>query len=230
MTIPKNDKETDRRGYILVAIGLSFVLIGFFLLVITSATNMITYETRHFFWDSLAPVISYSIVIGSFVTVIGIALSKRISNALSYASVTGGFILIFVGAYLLLTNWVPNNINILGFDNFSTFFAATFFSYIFSGVFFMAVGVITGLKIRNRLAYVSIAGGLAIMLFGISILLINLADHLSTNYYLNLQLSWAPIISYSLIIGFIFVVIGLAYLATVATHRQQKPDSLNRGL
>ena len=96
----------------------------------------------------------------------------------------------------------------------------------FSGAFFIVVGVIIGLKIRNRIAYVTITGGSAIMLFGISMLLTNLADHLSTNYYLNLQLSWAPFISNSLIIGSAFVLVGVTYLIVVGSRRHRKTANL----
>ena len=216
----------NRWEYAPIAIGLTLVLIGLFILVLSIATDSITYENRYFFWDSLAPVISYSMIIGSFVAVIGVAVLKRISNALSYASISGGFFLIFIGGYMLLTNWIPNNINTLGFDNFSTFFAVTFYSYMFSGAFFIALGVIIGLKIKNRVAYVTVTGGSAIMLFGISMLLTNLADHLSTNYYLYLQLSWAPFISNSLIIGSVFVLVGVAYLIVVGSRRHRKTANL----
>ena len=103
----------NRWGYAPIAIGLTLVLIGLFILVLSIATDSITYENRYFFWDSLAPVISYSMIIGSFVAVIGVAVLKKISNALSYASISGGFFLIFIGGYMLLTNWIPNNINTL---------------------------------------------------------------------------------------------------------------------
>ena len=135
-----------------------------------------------------APIIAYSIVAGTFVAVIGVAILRKITNKLSYASIVGGFILILIDVYTLFINWVKPNINIIGFDNFSIF-SVSFFSYLMAGAFLIVIGIILGSTVRNKLGYVSIAGGLALILIGASVLMVNLESHTSPNWYLNLRLS-----------------------------------------
>jgi hypothetical protein len=149
--------------------------------------------------------------VGAFLAVVGIAIFIGIRNILSYTSITGGFILILIDVYTLFINWVKPNINIIGYDNFSSF-SLSFFSYLMAGAFFMILGIIVGLRVKGKLGYVSLTGGLALILIGVSILMVNLGDHTSPNWYLNLRLSWEPVISYSLIAGALFVSVGTAYL------------------
>ena len=210
------DKEVRNKwGYAPIAGGLALILLGVVALVIQLVVNSdlftgISYLDRFNFWYFWAPIISYSLIAGAFLAVIGIAILTGIRNKLSYASIACGFILILIEAYTLLTNWVESNINIIGFDNFSSF-SASFFSYLIAGVFLMVLGIIVGLRVRNRLAYVSITGGLAILLIGVPTLMVNLA---AINFFINLynlRESWGPIISYSLIVGAFFVVVGTVY-------------------
>ncbi len=207
------DKQVRNKwGYAPIAVGLALIFFGIIILVVSIVTNGITYETAHFFWHFLAPLISYSLVVGSFVTVIGLAILRKITNVFSYVSITCGFILIIIDVYTLLINSIYPYINDIGFDNLNT---VSLFSYLMAGAFFMTLGIIIGLRVRGKIGYVSIAGGLALILLGVSILWFNLETHTSSNLYLNLRLSWAPAISYSLIAGTFFAVVGTAYLIWV---------------
>jgi hypothetical protein len=211
------DKQVRNKwGYAPIAGGSALILLGVAALVIQLVVNGdlftgVSYLDRFNFWYFWAPIISYSLIAGAFLVVVGIAILTGIRNKLSYASIAGGFVLMLVGAYTLLTNWVESNINSIAFDNFSVF-SASFFSYLTAGVFLMVLGIILGLRVRNKLAYVSIACGLAILLIAASTLTVNLAAiNLFINLY-NLRESWNPIISYSLIAGAFFVVVGAVYL------------------
>jgi hypothetical protein len=216
----------NKWGYAPIATGLGLVLLGVVTLTVQLIVNgdlfsFTNYADRFNFWYFWAPIISYSLIVGAFLAVVGIAIFRGIRNILSYASITGGFILILIDVYTLFVNWVKPNINVIGYDDFSSF-SVGLFSYLMAGAFFMVLGIIVGLRVKGKLGYVSISGGLALVLIGVSILLVNLGDHTSQDWYLNLRLSWEPFISYSLIAGTLFVAVGTAYL-TMVRNRSRKP-------
>jgi putative Mn2+ efflux pump MntP len=217
------DKQVRNKwGYAPIACGLILILIGISILMVNIWSNQFSaygYANRYNFWYVQAPIIAYSIVAGTFVAVIGVAILRMITNKFSYASIVGGFILILIDVYTLFINWVKPNINIIGFDNFSSF-SVSFFSYLMAGAFLIVIGIILGLTVRNKLGYVSIAGGLALILIGASALMVNLESHTSPNWYLNLRLSWAPVISYSLIVGAFLVVVEIVYLIRVRNRNR----------
>lgn len=218
--------KLEINGVMPLAAGLALVLLGVVTLTVQLIINgdlfsFTNYADRFNFWNYWAPIISYSLIVGAFLEVIGIAIFKGIRNIFSYASITGGFILLLIDVYTLFVNWVKPNINVIGYDNFSSF-SLSFFSYLMAGAFFMVLGIIVGLRVKGKLCYVSISGGLALVLIGVSILLVNLGDHTSQDWYLNLRLSWEPVISYSLIAGALFVAVGTAYL-TMVRNRSRNP-------
>ncbi len=221
------DKQVrDKWGYASISCGIALILVGVFIFVIAFVTNNIIYETRYSFWDYWAPVAMYLMITGAFLAAVGKEYLVRARSRwgyMGYVWIASGFISIIIDISQLL-DWIHRSINVLGFENFSMI-SESFFSYLMESLFFIIVGLILGLKTRNKLAYITIAGGLAIMLVGISVLLNNLAYHLSTHYYLNLQLSWAPIISYSLIIGSILVVIGTVYLIITPKIESKKTSN-----
>jgi uncharacterized membrane protein YhaH (DUF805 family) len=221
------DKQVRNKwGYAAIAVGFAFIIIGVSILMVNIQNNQFSafgYANRDNFWYFQAPIIAYSIVAGSFLAVIGVAILRKITNIFSYVSITCGFILTIIDVNSLFVNWVKPNINIIGFDNFSGF-STSFFSYLMSGAFFIVLGIILGLKFRGKLGYVSIAGGLAVMLVGVSILMVNLGDHTSSNWYLNLRLSWAPVISYTLIAGALLVAVGTGYLIKVRSRNQRNQE------
>ena len=145
---------------------------------------------------------------------------RKISNIFSYVLITGGFILTIIDVNSLFVNWVKPNINVIGFDNFSSF-SVSFFSYLMSGAFLIVLGIILGLKVRGKLGFITIAGGLAVLLYGVSILMVNLEIIFDYQWappvsdWFILQQSWAPVISYSLIAGALLVAVGTGYLVKV---------------
>jgi len=214
-------RTKNKWGYAPISVGLWLIILGLAILIFNIGNNQFSaygYSNRDNFWYFQAPIIAYSIVSGSFITVIGVAILRKITNILSYVSITVGFVLTIIDVNSLFVNWVKPNINIIGFDNFSSF-SSLFFSYLVAGAFFMVLGIMLGLKLRGKLGYVTITGGLAVMLVGISVLMVNLEYHTSPDWYLNLRLSWAPIISYSLITGMLIEVVGALYLIMVR-HRK----------
>jgi len=222
------DKQVRNKwGYAPIAGGLSLILLGVAALLTQFLVNSnlftgVSYLDRCNFWYFWAPVISYSLIMGAFLAVVGIAILVRIRNKSSYVSIAGGFILMIIAVYTLLTDWVESNINVIAFDNFSGF-SATFFSYLIAGTFLMLLGIIVGLRVRDKLAFVSIAGGLALFLVGVSVLMVNLA---TVNFFINLynlRESWNPVISYTLIAGAFFVVVGTVYLMR-ARNRRRLPE------
>ena len=94
----------------------------------------------------------------------------------------------------------------------------------------MFLGIILGLKVRGKLGYITIAGGLAVILYGISILMVNLEIIFDyqwappvSNWFI-LQQSWAPIISYTLIAGALSVAVGTGYLIKVRSGNQRNQE------
>jgi roadblock/LC7 domain-containing protein len=218
-------KPQNKMGYALIAVGFALILIGLIILMINIGNNQFSaygYANRFNFWYFQAPIIAYSIVAGSFVAVIGIAILSKITNVISYVSIIFGFVLSIIDVNSLFVDWVKPNINIIGFGNFSSF-SSGFFSYLMAGAFFAVLGIILGLNVRGKLGYISVTGGLAVMLVGVSVLMVNLGDHTSSDWTLNLRLSWAPVIFFSLITGMLIVIVGTAYLIVV---RHKKLDDI----
>ena len=86
--------------------GLVLILIGLSILLVKIGSNQFSaYRLRKSiqFLYVQVPIIAYSIVAGTFVAVIGVAILRKITNKLSYASIVGGFTyLIMFTDYLLI--------------------------------------------------------------------------------------------------------------------------------
>jgi len=209
-----NKQVRNKWGYAPIVAGFFLFAFGVVALTIQLIVNSdlftgVSYLDRFNFWYFWAPIISYSLIAGALFVVVGIAILKGIRNPLSYASIAGGFILIIIDAYTLFINFINPHINAIGFSNLDS---VSFFSYLMAGAFFIILGIIVGLRVTGKIGYVSITGGLAFLLLGVSILMVNLESHTSPNWYINLRYSWASVISYSLIAGALFVAVGTAYL------------------
>jgi hypothetical protein len=106
-------------------------------------------------------------------------------------------------------------------------FEVTLFAYLLIGSFLIVLGIILGLRVRGKLGYVSLAGGLSILLFGLSILIVNFEsnNYLLPDWYSDLKMSWNILISSSLIIGALFAILGAISLLLMLRHR--KTTNLN---
>jgi heme/copper-type cytochrome/quinol oxidase subunit 2 len=150
-------------------------------------------------------------------------------------SITAGFSLIAIEAYKLAATLegtyehfsASSGLVGIGWGNFQQYWALDFFSSLMAACFLIVLGIILGLKVRNKLGYVTIAGGVAIMLVGVSILAANLATSLNyypPNYYFSLQVAWNTTISFFLIIGALLVVVGTVYLIKVRNRNRRNQE------
>lgn len=211
------DKQVRNKwGYAPIAGGLASILIAVVVLNLELETNNSNYLNYSVFYKFWVPIISFCLIAGAFFVVIGVVYLRKIRNKWSYSSITGGFTLIAIEAYKLAATLEGTHEQFgIGWSDFQQYWALGFFSVLMAGLFLIVLGIILGLRIRNKPGYVTIAGGLAIMLVGASILAANLATSLNyypPNYYFSLQVAWNTTISFFLIIGAIFVVVGTVYL------------------
>jgi hypothetical protein len=139
------------------------------------------YANRFSFWFFWAPVITFLLILGSFIAVIGSAIFRNIRSKLSYALISAGFILIAANAYSLFTNFIVPYINALGLDNLDSI---SFFSYLTAGIFLIALGFIVALHTLNRWTLVSLAGGFALIFLGSSLLFFGIAITIGIDLYL----------------------------------------------
>ncbi|MGA2680552.1 MAG: hypothetical protein ABSF44_01985 [Candidatus Bathyarchaeia archaeon] len=205
----------------MVAIALIPIAIGFLLIIISvlelqNTTNQVANAYWIHFYKSIVPIISICLVAGAFLVVIGGVYLKNIRNKWSYSSITVGFSLIAVeAAELAITLKGTQGPSGIGWGDFQQHWALSFFSVLMAACFLIVLGIILGLKTKNKLGYVMVTGGFAVMLVGASVLAANLAtslDYYPPNYYFSLQAAWNTTISYFLIIGAIIVATGTGYL------------------
>jgi hypothetical protein len=219
------DKQVRNKwGYAPMAGGLASILIAAAILNLeleTNGSNYLNYTVFYKFW---VPTISFCLIAGAFLVVIGVVYLRKFRNKWSYASITAGFTLIAIEAYKLAFTLEGTYEQFgIGWSDFQQYWALDFFSVLMAGAFLIVLGIILGLRVRNKLGYVTITGGLAIMLVGASILAANLASSLNyypPNYYFSLRVAWNATISFFLIIGALFVVVGTAYLMMVRNRNR----------
>jgi hypothetical protein len=211
------DKQVRNKwGYAPIAGGLASILIAAVILNLELETNSSNYLNYTVFYKFWVPIISFCLIAGAFFVVIGVVYLREIRSKWSYASIGAGFTLIAIEAYRLAFTLEGTYEQFgIGWSNFQQYWALDFFSVMMAGAFLIVLGIILGLRVRNKLSYVTITDGLAIMLVGASILASNLATSLNyypPNYYFSLQVAWNTTISFFLIIGAFFVVVGTVYL------------------
>ncbi|MGA2385326.1 MAG: hypothetical protein ABSG33_02200 [Candidatus Bathyarchaeia archaeon] len=212
------DKQVRNKwGYLPVAEGCFLIFAAIAILMLELQTNNSNYSNYTVFYKFWIPIISLCLIAGAFSVVIGVAYLRRIRNRWSYASITAGFSLIAIEAYKLAATLEGTYEQFgIGWSDFQQNWAPYFFSGLMAACFLIVLGIILGLKVRNKLGYVTITGGLAVMLVGASILAANLATSLNyypPNYYFSLQVAWNTSISDFLIVGALIVAVGIVYLA-----------------
>lgn len=199
--------------------------------VLTGALN----NNRNDFWISFyhfwVQVVAFCLITGAFFVVIGVMYLFNIRNKWSYASITVGFGLVaFEATDLAITLRGTQGPGGIGWDYFKKYLALELFSGLMAAYFLIVLGIILGLKVRNKLGYVIITGGAAIMLVGAFILAANLATSLNyypPDYYFSFRIAWNNIISYFLIIGALIVAAGAAYLIAIRRRNRNAQELLS---
>jgi hypothetical protein len=217
------DKQVRNKwGYLPVAEGCFLIFAAIAILMLELQTNSSNYLNYTVFYKFWVPIISLCLIAGAFSVVIGVVYLRKIRNRWSYASITAGFSLIAFEAYKLAATLEGTYEQFgIGWSDFQQYWALYFFSGLMAACFLIVLGIILGLKIKNKLGYVTITGGFAIMLVGASILAANLATSLNyypPNYYFSLQVAWNTTISNFLIAGALIVAVGTAYLIRVRSR------------
>jgi hypothetical protein len=207
-------------GFISIIGGFASILIAVFIFL--QAINNYDYTDYTAFYNFWFPLVSFCFVASAFFMVIGIIYLRNIRGKWSYASIAAGCSLIAIVMYELAATIKSTRFNgsvvMAGWDDFQQHWSLDFFSGVMAACFFIVLGIILGLKVKNKLGYVIITGGFAVMFVGISVLAANLATSLNyypPNYYFSLQVAWNTTISYSLIAGASIVAVGTAYLLRV---------------
>jgi hypothetical protein len=212
-----NKQVSYEGGYMLIAVGflLIFMTVAILTLALNNSGNDFWISFYHFWFQ----VVSFCLITGAFFVVIGAVYLFNIRHKWSYASITVGFsLIVFEVTELAVTLQGTQGPGGIGWGYFQEDLALGFFSGLMAACFFIVLGIILGLKFRNKLGYVIIIGGVAIMLVGASILAANLATSLNyypPDYYFSLRLAWNATISYFLIIGLFTVVAGAGYFIVV---------------
>ena len=220
-------KNRNYLGYASLAIGFLLIIVA--VLELQDTTTQVTNAYWIFFYKSLIPAISICLVAGAFFVVIGGVYLKNIRNKWSYSSITVGFSLIAVEATeLAITLQGTQGPSGIGWGDFQQHWSLDFFSGLMAACFLIVLGIILGLKVRNKLGYVIITGGFAVLLVGITVLAANLAtslDYYPPNYYFSLQEAWNTTVSYFLIIGALIVAVGLGLEAFAGSVKKRQISS-----
>jgi hypothetical protein len=211
-------RTKNRLGYAPVAVGFLLIVLGVIILLVELSNNDLngfnasSWTSFYQFWVA---IISLCFVAGAFLVVVGVVSLTRITNLFSYALLAGGFALIILEVYRLVIQVQGEGYLGIGWSDFQSNWSLGFFSFLVTGIFLILVGIILGLRIRYKVGYVIMNAGSAIMLFGLFILSTNLATSLNyypSDYLFSLQEAWNSIIYYSLIVGVLLMIIGVAYL------------------
>lgn len=223
--------EKDKRGYIPVATGLFLILIASFIFL--QAINNYGYTNYTVFYNFWFPLVSFCFVAGAFSIIIGIVYLRNIRSKWSYASIIVGCSLLAIAMYELAatikSTSFSGRIVMITWGDFQQHLSLDFFSGVMAACFFMVLGIILGLKVKNKIGYAIIAGGFAVLLVGITVLAANLVTSLNyhpPNYYFSLQIAWNATISYFLIIGALMIIAGIGYLIIIVRHL--KPANLRK--
>jgi hypothetical protein len=191
------------------------------------ATNQVANAYWIHFYKFLVPIISICLVAGAFLVVIAGMYLKNIKNKWSYSSVTVGFSLIAADAAELITTLEGAQGPIgIGWGDFQQHWSLSFFSVFMAACFLIVLGIILGLRTKNKLGYVIVTGGFVVMLAGASVLATNLVtnlDYYPSNYYYSLQEAWNTTISYFMIIGALTVAVGTGYLVRTRNRNRRNP-------
>ena len=213
------DKQaTNKWGLAPVAAGLFLILVSVFIFL--QAINNYNYTNYITFYNFWFPLLSFCFVVGAFFIVIGMVYLRNIRSKWSYASIIAGCSLIAIDMYELAATiksirGFDGSIVMVGWGDFQQHWSVDFFSGVMAACFLIVIGIILGLKVRNKLGYVIITGGFAVFFVGITVLAANLATSLNyypPNYYFSLQVAWNTAISYLLVIGALIVAVGTGYL------------------
>jgi hypothetical protein len=216
-----NKQARNRWGYIPIVAGFAIIAIGIITLYIHVVVNNELAGPNSYFWYYWALVIAFLLIAGSVTTVVGVLISRKISNIFSIALVAGGFLIISLHSYFLLVGWVRPMVNSIGLSNFLGWqaggIAVGFFSWLMAGVFLVILGIILGLKVKNSWGIASVAGGIVLMILSMSVLILDVATTIAIdpqNGFHDFRWfffwdNFHPIIVFSLMIGLFFVVLGV---------------------
>jgi len=209
--------------------GWAPLVVGFFVILITififlESLNPTNY-TFHYtaFTDFWFPLVSFLFIAGAFLVVIGAVYLRNIRSKWSYAAITVGFSLLAIDMFELIAA-IKSMRGEIDWGDFQQYWSLNFFSGLMAAGFLIVVGIILGLKLRNKLGYVIITGGFALMAVGVTVLASNLVttlDYYPPHYYVSLQEAWNTTISYFLVIGALIEALGTVYLI-VATIRNRR--------
>ena len=212
-----NKQARSRWGYVPIVVGLVMIAYGISLLYTHVVVNNELARPNWYFWYYWSLVITFLLVTGSLTTVVGVLISRRVTNIFSIALVAGGFLIISLHSYLLLVDWARPMVNSMSLSNFlgwqGSGIAVGFFSWLMAGAFLVVFGIILGLNAKNRWVMMLVAGGSVLVLLSISLETIIAYDPMEgfdvfrwlaffDNYYY-------PIIPFSLIIGVFLIVLGI---------------------
>lgn len=100
-----NKQARSRWGYVPIVVGLVMIAYGISLLYTHVVVNNELARPNWYFWYYWALVITFLLVTGSLTTVVGVLISRRVTNIFSIALVAGGFLIISLHSYLLLVDW-----------------------------------------------------------------------------------------------------------------------------
>ncbi len=223
-------KVRNKWGYVSSVTGFLLVFFAIATFLLELQINNSNYLNYTAFYEFAVPIISFCLIAGAFFVVIGTVYLRNIRNKWSYASITVGFTLINIEAYKLAVALIGTREFGIGWSDFQTYWALSFFSFLMAGVFFIISGIIAGSKVRSKVGYIIIIGGATIMLLGLSILAINLATSLNyypPDYYFSLRAAWNTTITYLLIIGALIVAFGTGYLITVRKRNQNSKELIS---
>ena len=209
--------------------GWAPVTVGFFVILITvfiflESLNPTNY-TFHYatFTDFWFPLVSFLFIAGTFLVVIGAVYLRNIRSKWSYASIAGGFSLLAIDMFELIAA-IKSMQGEIDWGDFQQYWSLNFFSGLMAACFLIIIGIILGLKVKNKLGYVIITGGFAAMAVGIAVLAANLVttlDYYPPHYIISLQEAWNTSISYFLVIGALLVAIGTGYLIMVRIRNRR---------
>ena len=211
----------NRWGYIPIVAGFVIIAIGIFILYSHVVLNNELARPNWYFWYYWALVIVFLLIAGSLTTAIGALISRKVTNIFSIALTAGGFLIISLHSYFLLVDWVRPRVNSIGLGDFLGWqaggIAVGFFSWLMAGVFLVVLGIILGLNVKNKWGITSIAGGVALMILAVSLVILDVAvtiDIDPAGGFQDFRWYWFwdnfhPIIGFSLMIGLFFVVLGV---------------------
>ena len=212
-----NKQVRNKWGYIPMAVGFILIAVGVGMLFTHVVVNNGLATPNSDFWFNWAPMITFLLIAGALSTVVGVLVSMKIRNMLSYASVAGGFLLVSLDSYFLIGEWIKVMVNVISLSNFYPSQAVGFFLWLMAGVFLVVFGLIFGLRVRSKWGVISVAGGSVLLLLAVCLLILDVLATIAIDPVFGLRdFRWyffwenfTLVIPFSLVVGGFFVFVGL---------------------